>query len=77
MGLIERKCQCCGKPMMVREADVKRGWGKFCSKSCKASKQEQRTGQYRQMLNSDFGNFDNTGHQDHGWDEPNPYWGRK
>lgn len=26
----------CGKEFEARTADVKRGWGKFCSKSCKA-----------------------------------------
>lgn len=31
---------------MVRSADVKRGWGKYYSKSCKAIAQERRTGQY-------------------------------
>ena len=31
---------------MARTADVKRGWAKFCSKSCKAFRQEQRTGQH-------------------------------
>ncbi len=35
---------------MAREADVKRGWGLFCSKSCKAIKQERRTGQHRKYL---------------------------
>lgn len=40
------KCKCCRQPFMARVADVKRGWGKFCSKSCKASWQERRTGQY-------------------------------
>lgn len=29
----------CGKKFEARTADVKRGWGKFCSKSCKASGQ--------------------------------------
>jgi len=29
----------CGKEFEARTADVKRGWGKFCSKSCKAKKQ--------------------------------------
>lgn len=33
---VERPCATCGNPMQVREADVKRGWGRFCSKSCKA-----------------------------------------
>jgi len=39
----------CEKEFDARPADIKRGWGKFCSKSCKAVKQEQRTGQYRQL----------------------------
>ncbi|WMC11707.1 hypothetical protein PU634_04910 [Oceanimonas pelagia] len=33
---VERPCATCSKPMQVRAADVKRGWGRFCSKSCKA-----------------------------------------
>lgn len=44
--MIEISCANCGAKKMVRTADVKRGWGKFCSKSCKASHQERRTGQY-------------------------------
>lgn len=44
--MIERKCERCKCPMLVRAADVKRGWGRFCSKSCKAAKQEMRTGQF-------------------------------
>jgi hypothetical protein len=31
-----KKCQ---KTFQARTADVARGWGKFCSKSCKAHKQ--------------------------------------
>lgn len=42
--MVERKCRCCGGAFTARAADVKRGWGKFCSKSCKAILQEQRTG---------------------------------
>lgn len=30
-------CRCCGKKKQVRTADVARGWGLFCSKSCKAT----------------------------------------
>jgi endogenous inhibitor of DNA gyrase (YacG/DUF329 family) len=41
------KCRTCGKPFEARVADRKRGWARFCSKSCKAIKQEQRTGQHR------------------------------
>ena len=43
--MIERKCQNCKTTFMARQADVDRGWAKFCSKSCKAKKQEKRTGQ--------------------------------
>lgn len=43
--MVERKCKWCRKPFQARVADVKRGWGLFCSKSCKAKKQEKRTGQ--------------------------------
>lgn len=46
--MTEITCKCgCGRKKMVRVADVKRGWGKFYSKSCKAKKQEQDTGQYK------------------------------
>jgi hypothetical protein len=45
MALVERNCERCKKPFTARSADVKRGWAKFCSKSCKAIKQERRTGQ--------------------------------
>lgn len=38
------KCKCCKQPFEARVADRKRGWGKFCSKSCKAVKQTQNTG---------------------------------
>lgn len=35
----KRFCPVCGKEFHPRMADVKRGWGKFCSKRCKAIKQ--------------------------------------
>ena len=44
--MVDRNCKCCGKEFTAREADVKRGWAKFCSKSCKAKKQEAKTGQH-------------------------------
>jgi hypothetical protein len=49
---VERKCQNkrCGAAFIARIADVQRGWGKFCSKSCKASHQEANTGQYANLL---------------------------
>lgn len=48
---VERKCQCCKVKFMAKSADVKRGWAKFCSKSCKAKKQEAQTHQHRDYLN--------------------------
>lgn len=38
------KCARCKQPFEARIADRNRGWGKFCSKSCKAIRQTQRTG---------------------------------
>lgn len=38
------KCKNCSSEFEARIADIKRGWGKFCSKSCKAKKQTQLTG---------------------------------
>ena len=40
---VETICAC-GATFHPRVADVKRGWGKFCSKSCKAKVQTKRTG---------------------------------
>jgi len=38
------KCKRCGDPFTARVADRRRGWARFCSKSCKAIRQTQRTG---------------------------------
>lgn len=66
---VEVKCERCKTPFLARTADRKRGWARFCSKSCKAIKQEQRTGQYAAYLNRQDGGeehfanahlFDNT-----------------
>ena len=46
-AMVEVKCKQCKKEFQARVADRKRGWAKFCSKSCKAKEQEHRTGQYR------------------------------
>lgn len=43
------KCLCCGDPFTARTADRARGWARYCSKSCKAKRQEARTGQYRAL----------------------------
>lgn len=46
------KCASCGDPFVARVADRQRGWARYCSKSCKAIKQEQRTGQHRAYLHA-------------------------
>jgi hypothetical protein len=57
--MVERKCNWCKGLFLARAADVKRGWGKYCSKSCKASRQEKRTGQYRAISEEERGEFSN------------------
>ncbi|MDE1179458.1 hypothetical protein [Paraburkholderia sp.] len=47
--MVDRKCKWCRKPFQARAVDVKRGWGLFCSKSCKAMKQEKRTHQFKNL----------------------------
>lgn len=42
----EYACLCCKQLFIARTADRKRGWARYCSKSCKAMKQERRTGQH-------------------------------
>lgn len=37
-----KHCAWCGKVFHPRVADLKRGWGKFCSKKCKACSQWER-----------------------------------
>lgn len=49
--MITRSCKCCKKEITVRVADVSRGWGNFCSKSCKAKVQEKKNGQHKAYLN--------------------------
>jgi hypothetical protein len=46
--MVERTCanKECRCKFLARAIDVRRGWGKFCSKSCKARKQTRRTGVY-------------------------------
>ncbi len=36
MSKVEIQCKCCPNKKMVRQADIDRGWGLFCSKSCAA-----------------------------------------
>lgn len=41
--MIARICGNCNTAFSARQADVNRGWALFCSKTCKAQKQERRT----------------------------------
>lgn len=56
MSKVQRQCENehCKKQFIARQADVNRGWARFCSKTCKAKEQEQegRTHQYSELLNS-------------------------
>lgn len=47
--MVKRSCEECGKAFNAKPADIRRGWAKFCSKRCKARKQERRTGQYASL----------------------------
>lgn len=69
------KCACCGEPFTARVADRARGWARYCSKSCKARRQEARTGQFaaRQERQED-GERDTGGNWDPGDDM---YWSGK
>mgnify|MGYP000851826242 CR=1 FL=1 len=51
--MVLRRCPVCGTEFQARTVDVKRGWGLFCSKSCKAKEQESRTHQHRNHLRTD------------------------
>jgi hypothetical protein len=73
---VERKCENkqCGKSFTARFADVKRGWARFCSKSCKAVKQEQRTGQYAALLRGSFSHREEEiDYEGGGWDAHKNY----
>ena len=46
--MVEIVCKCgCGRKKQVSTADVKRGWGQFYSKSCKAKYQTKQNGRGR------------------------------
>lgn len=55
--MVKCKCANCGAPFEARLADRRRGWGKYCNKSCKAKKQERRTGQHAAYLKRQHGNL--------------------
>ena len=76
MGMVQVRCanKRCTRPFFAREADRKRGWGRFCSKSCKAVKQEARTGQYAAFQQRSQDRFEEDCHEEamnameEGWD---------
>ena len=41
--IIETDCHYCGKLFTVRQAEINRGRGKFCTKSCKAYAQGENS----------------------------------
>jgi hypothetical protein len=63
----------CRVKFMARVADRKRGWGRFCSKSCKAAEQECRTHQHANHLDRSL-SWDEEAHEtamadaEAGWD---------
>jgi hypothetical protein len=50
-SMTSQKCKCCKQSFQARTADVKRGWGLYCSKRCKAIMQEKKNGQHAAYLN--------------------------
>lgn len=50
-NMTTQKCKCCKQSFEARTADVKRGWGIYCSKRCKAIVQEKKNGQHSAYLN--------------------------
>jgi len=63
-------CVNCKDLFTARIADRKRGWARYCSKSCKAKKQEARTGQYKALLQGGSGSSWDQAMADNeaGWD---------
>lgn len=64
-SMTDVNCKWCKNKFQARSADVKRGWGMFCSKRCKAMEQEKRTGQYANLRNRSEGYY----FDEHGWDD--------
>lgn len=74
--MVEITCACgCRQKRMVREADRKRGWGKYIDKSHKARHQERRTGQYAAYLQrrANGGSIDLDDGEGQGWDAHKSY----
>lgn len=63
MKTVQVKCQSCGDSFTARVSDRERGWGRFCSKSCKAVKQMKTHGDTRKQ-----GGVDDVDDFDPSWD---------
>ena len=59
--MVTKDCEQCGKIMQARQADINRGWGRFCSKSCKAKKQTKRQS-YKPRGSWVYGDLEDVGH---------------
>lgn len=47
------KNKSCKAEFDAKPADIRRGWGKFCSKSCKAKKQSSDSGYHEYLREKD------------------------
>lgn len=68
-AMTERICECCRKPFSARTADVRRGWARYCSKRCKAIKQEAKSHQYAEFLANHSDREFSDAQADGSWDE--------
>lgn len=59
--MVSKKCERCDKDMSVRQADINRGWGRFCSKSCKAKQQVNKQG-FAYKASHEYDDLENCGH---------------
>ena len=71
--MVDRICECCRKPFTARQADVSRGWARFCSKSCKAIQQERSTGDYAAYQQRQTDRDHDYALADQGWDAHRDY----
>lgn len=71
---LDRKCQKCLKPFKAYKYNVLKGFGKFCSHSCKAKGRKGRLGQ---KLSSEAKKKLSDGRKKFFEDNPNPWLGRK
>ena len=52
MAKIKKNCEVCGDEHEVRQADLNRGWGRTCGKSCAATLSNRETGKYGRYLDA-------------------------